>query len=117
LKLGAIPEDGDMPMLGIGIIGGADWGPWGEGRRASKEVESSIYVLARAFATSILHAVSPTFAVRLEYLVGSILQGHSKRANARIIAVEEQDRYTQPDDKGKEGTCPFNGSQQVYHCY
>ncbi len=42
LNVGAIIEFCDMGPLDIGIIGGTDWGPWGEGRRASREVASSI---------------------------------------------------------------------------
>jgi hypothetical protein len=73
LNDGAIPDEGAIPILGIGIMGGADWGPWGDGNRASREVESSIYVLARGFAIGILHAVSPAFAIGLDDSVGRLL--------------------------------------------
>jgi len=44
LKLGAIGAWPGDSTLGMGIMGGADWGPWGLGRRASRGVASSIYL-------------------------------------------------------------------------
>ena len=45
LKEGAIAECPADWTLGMAAIGGIDWGPWGEGRRASNEVASSILYL------------------------------------------------------------------------
>jgi len=98
LKLGAIPEFGAIPILGIGIIGGADWGPWGI-RRLSREVESSIYLLTRAFATGILHAIPPAFAVRFHNLVRCILHRNCECANVLVVAVKQQDRDAESYDE------------------
>ena len=50
LKLGARAECPGDATLGIGIIGGADWGPWGLGSRASSEVASSIVYFLDMFS-------------------------------------------------------------------
>jgi hypothetical protein len=42
---------------GIGIIGGADWGPCGDGSKASKEVESLSIVYTEGIFS---HAASST---------------------------------------------------------
>ena len=117
LKLGAIPDMGAIPLLGMAIMGGCDWGPWGIGRRLSREVESSIYLLTRGFTTGILHAVSPTLPIRLDNFVGGLPQRDCECANIGKVSMEEQDRNTQPHDEGEKGTRPLNGVQEVYHCY
>lgn len=51
LKVGAIPEYPGAGMLGIGITGGCDCGPWGVAfSKASNEVASSIVYCVDAFS-------------------------------------------------------------------
>lgn len=42
LNVGTTPDVPGIGPLGMGMTGGTDWGPCGEGSNASNEVESSI---------------------------------------------------------------------------
>ena len=92
LKDGAIPEYPGVGILGMGINGEADCGPCGIGRRASREVESSIYTLERAFATRILHAVPEAFSIGFYNSFCRILDGYGKREDGLIFPVKQDHR-------------------------
>lgn len=92
LKDGAIPEYPGVGTLGMGIIGEADCGPCGMGRSASRDVESSIYTLERAFATRILHAVPEAFSISFYNSLCRILEGDGKREDGLVLPVKQDDR-------------------------
>ena len=116
LNVGAIPEWPGVGMLGMGIIGGWDWGP-DEGSKASNGVASSIVLCRRGgFTTGVFHAISETFSVYLDDFFNHFLQRKGRCLHSNKVPVKQKDRDAQTNNKGKERRCPANRSRNSFAC-